>query len=295
MIVCSVSVNFAHLHPKFGEKTPEQELKELQEEEESGEVDLNLVEYKKRKMLARRSPYPSVVVEVRATPPPDFSQAPPPPKVQPDEAAAAMEGDDELGYKDSEVTSDFVNQLEALFSKSAHIKDENSSDGEDKEGKKKNKDKFYDSIGSHIEEINMVTPLMMAQTWIADNDPSFDVTASGFTVSETKHVDEAYEFVFTNLAMQTSQFLNKPSFVTEKESSTASVAAAGAQKRQYCVMSNFLTSSATSFEKFAKETTNIIQQLPVIKDKVELSCLHPEHIDASKRSPIPVFVMQWKD
>ena len=42
MIVCSVSVNFAHLHPKFGEKTPEQELKELQEEEESGEYNSNL-------------------------------------------------------------------------------------------------------------------------------------------------------------------------------------------------------------------------------------------------------------
>ena len=36
----------AYLHPKYGEKTPEQELIELQEED--GEVDLNLQEYKKQ-------------------------------------------------------------------------------------------------------------------------------------------------------------------------------------------------------------------------------------------------------
>ena len=259
----------------------------MQEEEDEGEVDLNLQEYQKRKMIARRSPYPSVVLEVRATPPPDFSKAPPPGPQIPTNVELDSDDDFDLGYKDEEVTSDFVNKLEALFSKSAHIKDEKSGDEEGKP----TKDKFYDSIGSHIEEVSFVSPLMLAQNWIAENDPMFDVTACGFTSSDTKHVDEAYEFVFTNLAMQTSQFLNKPSFVTE----AAAQAQAGAQKRLYIVMSNFLTSSATSFEKFANETTNIIQQLPAIKDRVELSCLHPEHIDASKRSPVPVFVMQWKD
>ena len=67
----SVSVNCAHLHPQYGEQTPEQELQALQEEEE--DLDLNLRDYKERRMLARRSPYPSVVVEVRATPPPEFT------------------------------------------------------------------------------------------------------------------------------------------------------------------------------------------------------------------------------
>ena len=59
------------MHPNFGAKTPEQELKELQEEEE--EVDVNLQQYKERRLLARRSPFPCVVVEVRAMPPPNFT------------------------------------------------------------------------------------------------------------------------------------------------------------------------------------------------------------------------------
>ena len=47
----------------------------------------------------------------------------------------------------------------------------------------------------------MVTPMTLAQNWIAENDEQFRPESCGFTVSETKHVDEAYEFVFTNLAM----------------------------------------------------------------------------------------------
>ena len=73
----SVAINCAHLHPKFGEQSPEQKLQEMKEEEAAGEVDVNLEQYKIARQLARRSPYPTVVLEVRATPPPDFSQAPP--------------------------------------------------------------------------------------------------------------------------------------------------------------------------------------------------------------------------
>jgi hypothetical protein len=275
-----VSVNFAHLHPKFGEQTPEEKLKELKDEENNGEIDLNYQEYKERKMQARRSPFPSVVVEVRATPPPDFSAATakPPPSGPRTPEPVEEEDTDYLGYQTEDVTADFVQRLEALFAKSAHIKDADST---------KKKDDFYDSIGSHIEEISALTPMSLAQTWIAGNDPLFNPQASSFTMSETQHVDEAYEFVFTNLAMQTTQYLDTGMNPT--------VNIPGAEKRQYMVMSRFLTSSATSFEKFSREVMNIIQALPVLKDKVELSCLHPEHIDAAKRSPVPVFVMQWKD
>ena len=42
-------------------------------EEEAGEVDLNLQAYKKRRNEARRSPYPSVIVEVMSTPPPEYT------------------------------------------------------------------------------------------------------------------------------------------------------------------------------------------------------------------------------
>jgi len=267
-----VSVNCAHLHPKFGEKTPEQQLKELQEEEEQGEVDLNLQEYKERRLLARRSPYPSVVVEVRSMAPPEFTP-PPPTAPQTPQAVEDFDQDEAPGDgkdKDESVDSEFIQQLEALFSKSS-LQNEGG-------------DGFYDSIGSHIETFSSVTPLMVAQNWIDENDPLFDVSKCAFTVSEATHVDEAYEFLFTNLAMQTSQFLE--STATQE---------AGAQKRQYLVMPHFLSNSATSMEKFATQAVNIIRTLPPVRNRIDVSVLHPEHIDPEKRCPVPVFVLQWKD
>lgn len=262
----SVSVNCAHLHPKFGEKSPEQQLKELQEEEDEGEVDLNLQEYKQRRLQARRSPYPSIVVEVRAMPPPEFT--PPPPSGP--EKPCDVEDDEEPSAADEvEINSDFVNQLEALFSKSSLEKDGD----------------FYANLGSQLETFSSVTPMMMAQNWIAQNDPLFDVTKCAFTVTDTMHVDEAHEFVFTNLAMQTSEFLPQASSSIETS----------AQKRQYLVMPHFLSNSATSMEKFALSVENIIRTLPPVRNKVLINILHPEHIDEAKRSPVPVFVLQWKE
>lgn len=259
----SVSVNCAHLHPNFGEKTPEQELKELREEEEAGEVDLNLQEYKKRRLQARQSPYPSVVVEVRAMVPPDFSEPPPSGPVRPNPIEEIEE---------KTIDSDFLQSLEALFSKSTLQKDGG----------------FYDSISSHMDTISTVTPMTVAQNWIAANDPQFDITACAFTTSDTPHVDEAYEFVFTNLAMQTSQFLTPPV-------SKSILMEVGAQKRQYLVLPNFVTCSATSLEKFAMEVSNIITTVPSINGKVQVMCFHPEHIRNERRSPVPIFVLQWLD
>lgn len=253
-----VSVNCAHLHPKFGEKTLEEQLKEFQEEAENGEVDLNLAAYKEQRLLARRSPYPSVVVEVRASPPPEFTPPPPTGSTTPEPVEDV----------DEEISPDFVQQLEALFSKSSLQKDGG----------------FYESIGGHIEEVSSITPMQIAQTWIAKYDPLFDAPSCAFTLSDTPQVDEAYEFVFSNLAMQTSDYLEHDSSVD-----------AGAQKRQYLIMPNFVTSSATSMEKFANEVENIISVLPTVQNKVEISCMHPEHIDEQKRSPVPIYVLQWKD
>ena len=71
--VNSVSINCAHLHPQYGELSPEEQLEAMKLEEEAGEVDLNLQAYKKRRNEARRSPYPSVIVEVMSTPPPEYT------------------------------------------------------------------------------------------------------------------------------------------------------------------------------------------------------------------------------
>eukprot|EP00537_Pseudo-nitzschia_pungens_P003799 CAMPEP_0172361920 /NCGR_PEP_ID=MMETSP1060-20121228/5673_1 /TAXON_ID=37318 /ORGANISM="Pseudo-nitzschia pungens, Strain cf. cingulata" /LENGTH=485 /DNA_ID=CAMNT_0013084321 /DNA_START=74 /DNA_END=1531 /DNA_ORIENTATION=- len=276
-----VSVNCAHLHPKYGEKTPEQQLKELKEEEEEGEVDLNLREYKRQRILARRSPYPSVVIEVRSMAPPEFTPPPPSGPTSPRsiDDIDTSKSSSSSSSSDDAIDADFVHKLEALFSKSSL----DSSSGSKKEGD------FYESIGSHIETFSSVTPLMVAQNWIAENDPVFDIQKCSFTVSDATHVDEAYEFCFTNLGMQTARFLG-----SDDNSSSNSSQAKDAQKRQYMVMPHFLSSSATSLEKFVTQAQKIVRKLPSIGDKVELTCFHPESVNEHQRCPVPVIVLQWK-
>ena len=131
--------------------TPEQQLAALQHEDSEGEVDVNLQEYKQRRDEARRSPYPSVIVEVLSTPPADFGSrlnrrrnteeeeeqeaAATASRTQEDAAAARARKDDDV---DSDVTSEDVKRLEALFAMSAATKESprNSID-----------DPFYDALG----------------------------------------------------------------------------------------------------------------------------------------------------
>ena len=107
----SVSVNCAHLHPKYGQKTPQQELQELKDEEEAGEVDVNYQHFLEQRMAARRSPFPTIVVEVRASPPPDFGAAP----------KATQSSTQSYNKDDDKVTADDIQKLEALFGQSAHM------------------------------------------------------------------------------------------------------------------------------------------------------------------------------
>lgn len=227
----------------------------MKEEEEAGEIDLNLQAHKERRLLARRSPYPTIVVEVRSTPPPVFS--PQTKATQP---------------TDEKVTSDYIQKLEALFGKSATFDHPTKP-----KSRKEEEDDFYNAIGkaSGIDEISLVTPMILAQNWIAHNVLNAEPSRCTFTATESKHVDEGYEFVFTNLAMHISQFDGKPGM------------------QQYLVMSNFLTSSATSFEKFAKEASKISKCIPGLSGKLQVSTFHPEHVDPTKRSPVPIFVWTW--
>jgi hypothetical protein len=56
-----------------------------------------------------------------------------------------------------------------------------------------------------------------------------------------------------------------------------------------------LSAAATSFEKFSKEVHTMISHLPGdLKDKMSIVTFHPEHVDSTKRSPVPLFVLQWK-
>jgi hypothetical protein len=104
--------------------TPEEKLASLKHE-----VDVNLQEYKNRREEARRSPYPSVIVEVMSTPPPDFG-------ARRDEAVteAAARDAGKTDEKD-DVTSDDVRRLEVLFAMSAAKKSISVDDP------------FYDALG----------------------------------------------------------------------------------------------------------------------------------------------------
>eukprot|EP00980_Cylindrotheca_fusiformis_P026986 scaffold18304_cov72-Cylindrotheca_fusiformis.AAC.1 len=177
-----------------------------------------------------------------------------------------------------------------LFSKSTL--DDDTEDGGASSSSNGNKDGFYDSIGSHLKEISTLTPMDMAQNWIAQHDAETlqEQPAAAFTISDTPQVDEAYEFLFTNLAMQSTQFLQSSASNNNNNDD-----AAAAPKRQYMVLNNFCTRSATSLEKFVTEATNIISTLPSLKGKVDLEWFHPEHIQPNKRCPVPVIALQWKD
>ena len=122
----------------------------MQEEEQEGEIDLNLQEYKKQRIIARRSPYPSVVIEVRAMAPPKFTPPPPTGPVSPKSVDDIVEYDsDGKSKEESSSSSEYVQQLEALFSKSS-LDTQSKSVGN-------GSDNFYESIGSHIETFSSKT------------------------------------------------------------------------------------------------------------------------------------------
>ena len=81
----------------------------MKKEEENGEVDVNAKEYRKRRNQIRQSPYPSLVLEVMATPPPDFNQ--PSPMTAKDQASGSGEV--------NEISSADIKKLEALFGQAA--------------------------------------------------------------------------------------------------------------------------------------------------------------------------------
>lgn len=251
----SVSVNCAHLHPKYGQLTAKQELEQMKDEEENKEVDLNYKEYLEKRQMARRSPYPTIVIEVRSTPPPDFTRSPP------SSAAYSQQEESNISAKD-------IQKLEALFGKSAHMAHPSNELSPEQE-----EDAFYRAIGESIEQqfISVKNPFVLSQEWIARNDPTVSETAA-FTESDTGDVDAAYEFVALNLAMMAEP--------------------GAASKEHYLVMPRFLSAAATSFEKFAKEFEKIAAHLP--DASVKLSTFHPEHIDKERRAPFPILKMEWQ-
>lgn len=277
-----VSINCAHLHPQYGTPSPEEQLRALKHEEEEGEVDLNRLEFKRRRDEARRSPYPSLIVEVQSTPPVDFGRSSSSSNgMRRDEealeAAVEMETASSSNNVDADVTSDDVRKLEALFGMSAATK---SAD-----------DTFYEAIGEAFgdKQVASQSPLSLAQAWVLENDPAFDEATSTFTKSDTRHVDAAYEYVFNNLAMLDAADPAGPSSGQQQPRKKKKRG-----QKSYVVLPNFVPTSATSFDRFAGQVSNIIRAMPGMAERVMVSTFHPEHVTDGTRAPVPIMVITWK-
>jgi len=222
------SVNLAHLHPKFrhapfvieGKNTDKSKDREV------------------RRNLARRSPYPTLVIDIRSVP-----------QTAPEKTK-------------KEIDLLVVEKLEALFA------GEDASCNSTEEAKAMAKSTMH--------------PVAIGQDWVTTNDPMYESSKSSFILHDSKYVDGAFEAVFSNIAMQRGKFTNVSDSVESKK------------KREYLIMSQFLTKSATSFEKFAKGVENIACSIPHLGKGISFSTFHKEHLEKNRRSPYPILVIDWK-
>lgn len=291
----TVSINAAGLHPQFGQKTPDQILKDMKNEEQQPDIDVNLSEYIERKNKARQSPYPSVVVEVRATPNifTNIPNTPPAPSKNTDNSHTSKGSNSDNSIQDPSPSREDLQRLEALFAMSAATKPDTPA-VEQQPSEEQDRDEivdFYDAIGKAFgnQEVSMETPENLARYWVQENhDDYVDDSTSTFMSCDTKYVDAAYEFVFYNIAMH----LHSSTTVNKNRNSIENVE----PHLSYLIMPNFVPTSATSFEKFAIEVQNIISIIPGLSNHVSsVSTLHPEHIDSNNRSNVPIFILEWND
>lgn len=281
-----VSISLSSLHPEFGAKTLAECIAEMENEEQEEKVDPKLEAYKKQRILTRQSPYPSLVLEVKAMPPPDFDSS----TSSPIQGSSGSTSPDPPAQSESNETGgasrEELNKLEALFGQSStdHISTERGSE-----------DSFDASISevAEIEELSIEDPINDAQEWATKNDPSYDHKRSTFTTTDIKHVDAAYETVFTILATQKQLLTSSLSKDETTRQDGKNLNAVG--NRSYIMMPHFLASSATSLEKFSSEVSKILRTVMGSNELVSVSIFHPEHVAREKRCPVPMFVTQWHE
>jgi hypothetical protein len=233
----SVVLHCAHLHPSFGEGSDDDAA-----EEEATETDQK---YQRQRLAARRSPYPTLVLEVRAAPTPEPWQPAPPTS----------------SSRAADATSDMHRQLEALLGRSAHLKEESTRD-------------FWDALGHSLPEVTTQTPLQRAQDWVA---ATWQLDAATVTTSDAQAMDEAYAFLFTNIAM----FLQAPPATSSSSPS------------YFLVLPQLFPTSATSLERFVEHVDGILGAFGAAVPAVTLTCYHPEHVRPEQRAPTPVIGLAY--
>eukprot|EP00549_Striatella_unipunctata_P007967 CAMPEP_0118698470 /NCGR_PEP_ID=MMETSP0800-20121206/15223_1 /TAXON_ID=210618 ORGANISM="Striatella unipunctata, Strain CCMP2910" /NCGR_SAMPLE_ID=MMETSP0800 /ASSEMBLY_ACC=CAM_ASM_000638 /LENGTH=455 /DNA_ID=CAMNT_0006598303 /DNA_START=145 /DNA_END=1513 /DNA_ORIENTATION=+ len=255
----TVNIHMSHLHPKFGQKSPEQVWKEMEEEQNEEEVDVNLVLYQERKLKLRQSPYPTALFEIRG-------DAPEPKEESLDRTVYAARGKD-----DKSVTYRDILKFKAMMGMSSV----RAPPAEVEKGsaqvvsRETNDENFYAAIEKSIDTITTKTPMEQAQDWVSNNVSGLDSSRAAFTLTETKHVDEAFEFTFANIAM-----LN------------------GSQSTShYMVMPNFISKSGASFHSFSLYVREVLDAIPGM-DNISLETFHPDHFEETLRCPVPVLVVE---
>ena len=128
----SLNINGASLHPHYGENSPEEIIQDFQQFGNYGEMDLDKIENTKRKNQARRSPYPTLIIELQTAPPGEGDASLP-------FHVSISDDDDDLSKRG--VLKEIIMKLESVFAKSAvlHKNDEIKT--------KMNDDTFYSAIG----------------------------------------------------------------------------------------------------------------------------------------------------
>jgi hypothetical protein len=276
------SLNLSHLHPLFYYEKPGTEVQD---------EDPKVQSYKEQRKKARQSPYPTLVLEVKASPPQPLS---PPPSVASQDPLSQMSPEIRRAAQSppgsSNVADEDLKKIEALFGKTAATStaDDNESSVE-RDAASEAVDKFTSTIFS---------PLGQCQNWATENDPTYPAThpeRATFDICTATQVDAVCEFVFQYLAKQERLVPGSP-----------------AEPRQaYVLLPHFCSKSATSFEKFTIQLRILLALLQFDKsdeqdDTLTLSgsasalegilvsdYFHPEHVDAEKRSPLPILSLRW--
>ena len=298
----SVSINCAHLHPLFGSAIPTTTPTGMTNRnhinskiDESEENDPRYQEYQKQRLLARQSPYPTIVMEVRVSPTPtQFLRSSP---LAPPTLDRPYDNHTPPTPETSSIAKTDIQKLEALFGQSAYIKEENividestlpTSSSTSGINTRADDNYLWDHVlGTTIPEF--VVPKsskQLAQEWISlYNEHRSNTPRVSFTSTNTTQVDEAYEYVFTNIAMLLDDATTNDDIDNDDDDGSI----------YYLVFSHFLPHAATSFDKFTRDVellSTILLSSHGSTASLTLATYHPEHIQATHRSPVPILAVE---
>mmetsp|Transcript_37904 Transcript_37904/g.88201 ORF Transcript_37904/g.88201 Transcript_37904/m.88201 type:complete len:262 (-) Transcript_37904:419-1204(-) len=237
------SVSMAHLHPLW---EPDDEPTE--------ENDPKHRAYKERRLRARRSPHPTVLIEVRSNPLTITKSK---------EKKSSQGGENEPGWRVNKIQMSNLDKLEMAFglpASRASGSEMNKGNASEESIEPKAKSDF-----GALARQALMTPFEKTREWIAVQDPLFRGDISYFEETDTLHVDAAFEFVLGATARgfaTVGKYKNREEERPDKDSTDLVY---------YLVLPNFLSSSATSLEKFTGWVRKVLHVMPKHDDSKKKS------------------------